>query len=178
MAESTIRIRTRKCSENICKHVCSPRWLTDSALSEDGIVQIAYNSGETIQNLRFKLEQSTGYPAGAQRFSCNGMTVADTTPLQDFGRDSAVLTLGRVDTTSSKAPDQVQYKHSYRNVEAEEMAEQYMGNIGIFPSGSMVGSHTYEDVKGKGQVLQVLGDMASFPPGFGSRGKNENSSQP
>ncbi|KAG9666666.1 hypothetical protein KCU67_g497, partial [Aureobasidium melanogenum] len=130
MAESTILIRT-----------------------QDGMVQITYNAGETV-----------------------GIYASDSN--NDFGRDSAVLTLGRVDTTSSKAPDQVQYKHSYRNVEAEEMAEQYMGNIGIFPSGSMVGSHTYEDVKGKDQVLQVLGDMASFPPGFGSRGKDESSSQP
>ncbi|THY84592.1 hypothetical protein D6C95_08119, partial [Aureobasidium pullulans] len=122
MAESTILIRT-----------------------QDGMVQITYNAGETV-----------------------GIYASDSN--NDFGRDSAVLTLGRVDTTSSKAPDQVQYKHSYRNVEAEEIAEQYMGNIGIFPSGSMVGSHTYEDVKGKAtappcmNVDRSLQEASKLPP--------------
>ncbi|KAG9962252.1 hypothetical protein KCU61_g4968, partial [Aureobasidium melanogenum] len=155
--------------------------LTESFIrvrTQDGMVQIAYNPGETIRDLRLRLEQYTGHPASAQQLSGNGTAVTDTMQLRDLAQGPAILTLSRIHEASSRAADQIQSGHSYRNVTGEETVQQYMGNIGTWPDGSTFGNHTYDDVKGKGEALQVLGNMASFPPGFGSRGKDNSASQP
>jgi hypothetical protein len=141
------------------------------------MIPIAYDPDETVQDLRLRLEQLTKYPADTQQLIYDGAAVTDTTPIQALAQGPAILKLSRTDKPPSEPLDHVLSRHSYRSIEAEETAEQYLGKIGLVSRGNTFGSHTYDDVKGKGEALQVLGEMASFRPRFGSRGKDKSVSQ-
>ncbi|KAJ9664984.1 hypothetical protein H2201_004848 [Coniosporium apollinis] len=145
----------------------------DSCISVDtdvGIIRIECGPYETIRDLKLKL-QSKGYPISTQRFIFRGQEVADGDNLHDFNNEIYVLSLNRMGKTAPTAVAQSQSGHSYNDIEAEDSAEQYMGNIGVLNTGRSFGSHKYDKIRAKGQSLQVLGNMASFLPNFGSRNK-------
>lgn len=143
----------------------------DDLLSEDGMVHINYKPEETIFHLKHKLYMLKGYPVAKQQLCLSGKVIGDTRPIREFGLQIESLCLRRVNAATSAAAEShigpIQSSHSYIGIEADRLAQQYLGNIGLLPEGSSFGSHTYKDIKAKVQSMQVLGDMASFPRDFG-----------
>jgi hypothetical protein len=60
--------------------------------------------------------------------------LSDTMPVQALTQGPAILTLSRADELASKPLGQV--LSTCRNIEAEETAEQYLGNIGFLSRGN------------------------------------------
>jgi len=102
----------------------------------------------------------------------SGKAILDTRLIKDFAQEMGPLDLKTANMASSGAASQSRSSHSYQGVRSEELAQQFVGNIGILSDGSSFGSHKYVDIKSSGQSMQVLGDMTSFPPGFGATRKD------